>query len=349
MVTGGKIALVTGANGFIGAHLCRELLDHGYQVRALHRVGSNLSALSGLNLELWPGDITERASLSRPLAGVEVVFHIAATFREAQIPDRRYFEVNLEGTRNVLESARAAGVRRFIHCSTTGVLGSIKSPPADESCEYGPCDVYQRSKTEAEQYVLAEFRSGRMDGCVVRPAMVWGPGDRRILKLFKGIAAGNMPLLGDGSNWTHWILVSDLARAFRLAAENPASAGQVYLIAGREPAKLIDIYRMIGEACGVRAPCRRIPIFPIWLASVLVEGVCVPFGIKPPLYRRRVEFFYKSRWFKVEKAQRELGFLPQHTLREEIALIAEWYERHGWMTRKSAADALENPQAAGRV
>ncbi len=326
-----KTALVTGAPGFVGSHLCRELSTHGYHVRALHRAGSNLSKLKGLELEYVVGDINDPASLEAALQGVDYVFHIAALYRQAKFPDAEYWKVNFEGTKNLLEAAKKCGVKRFLHCSTTGVHGNIDNPPANEQYRYDPHDVYQESKTEAEKLVKDWLQRGEIDGCIIRPTMIWGPEDTRIFKMFKGIAKRKLPLIGPGTTLNHWILVEDLARAFRLAAESPASSGQLYLIGGERVVTLEHTMKTIAKTYGVNLLPFRIPAWPIQMLGSVVEALCRPFGIEPPIHRRRADFFIKSRAFDCSKAQRELGFKPRFSFEEEAAYVARWYQEHGWL------------------
>lgn len=326
-----KNALVTGANGFVGSRLCRELCEHGYTVTALHRKDSNLAGLAGLPVKKVVGDVTDRASLEAAADGADVVFHIAALFREAKFPDSVYWEANFEGTRNMLDVAVAKKVDRFIFCSTTGVHGHIYNPPADETAGYAPNDVYQRSKCEAEKLTLSYFREGKIKGAVIRPTMIWGPGDKRIFKLFKGIATRKLPLIGDGKTLFHWVLVDDLVRGFRLAAENPASNGQVYLIGGDRIVTIRETFEAIAAALNRKLLPIRIPAWPLKIIGAVVESICLPFGWEPPIYRRRVDFFTKSRAFSCKKAERELGYHAAQSFEEEVALLVNWYRKAGWL------------------
>ncbi len=334
-------ALVTGANGFVGSNLCRELLANGYTVRAMHRKGSDCSSIEGLDLERVEGDIRDRGALDSACDGQEVVFHIAALFRQAKFPDEVYREINVDGVQNVIDAAAAAGVQRMVHCSTVGVHSHIPDPPADESEAYRPGDIYQETKCEGEQLALRAFREGKIHGTVIRPAMIWGPGDTRTLKLFAGVAKGRFPYIGWGKTYLHWILVTDLARAFRLAAEADIPSGEVFIIAGERAVPLGELLELIAEAFGRKAPSIRIPAFPVQLMGSLCEAVCVPFGIEPPLYRRRVDFFTKTRSFSSQKARDLLRFEPELTLKGEVDRIASWYREHNWIPGAARGTLLE--------
>lgn len=326
-----KKALVTGSTGFIGSTLCEELVDAGVQVRALHRASSNTTFLTGLPIELAVGEVTDRDSLRAAMHGCDVVFHLAALFREAKFPASEYWRVNLEGTRLVLDVAEELGVSHVGYCSTTGVLGDVKNPPADETTPYAPLDVYQESKTEAEKLAIERFRSGRLAGTVIRPAMVYGPRDTRLFKLFRGIASRSLPIIGDGKTWCHWVLGRDIARAFRLAAETSASHGNIYIAGGAHPIRLDESMRIIADEYGVPLLPFRVPVLPIQLIGSLVEALCLPFGIEPPIHRRRADFFIKNRSFDCSRARNDFGYTPTFSVEEEIRFVARWYVGAGWL------------------
>ncbi|HUK62424.1 MAG TPA: NAD-dependent epimerase/dehydratase family protein, partial [Dongiaceae bacterium] len=140
--------LVTGATGFTGGHLARALVARGQQVRALVRDSAGAGALAEARIEVVPGDLRDRASLTPAMRGVDVVYNIAALYREAGLPEREYFAVNATAVGTLIEAAAEGGARRVVHCSTVGVHGDVEHPPADEDAPLRPGDVYQRSKVE---------------------------------------------------------------------------------------------------------------------------------------------------------------------------------------------------------
>lgn len=325
-----KTALVTGSNGFVGSQLCRELLNNGYHVRAMHRGSSRLELLRGLDCEHVIGDITDRESLEKNMKNVDVVFHIAALFREAKFTDEVYFQVNAQGTRNVFEIAEKLNIPKVIHCSTTGVMSEMYSA-VDETHPKEPGDVYQESKLEAEEIALEFYKSARVQGCVIRPAMIWGENDTRFLKLFKGIANKKMPLIGNGKTLFHFIYVKDLARAFRLAAESDKVNGEVFIIAGDRPVSIRYVYETIAKHFNVDAPKFNIPFLPVYAASFLVNKFCVILGVEPPIHPRRVKFFVKTRAFNTAKAKELLGFESEKTFEDEVKIISEGYRKNAWL------------------
>lgn len=321
--------LVTGATGFTGGHLAANLARCGHQVRALVRPASRArfdrSALPGAGVEAVEGDLTDATAVARAVEGAEVVYHVAAMYREAGVADAAYVRTNVDGTRHLLVAARDAGVRRVVHCSTGGVHGHVAHPPANEEAPLNPGDVYQRTKLEAE-LVAREFgRAHGLEVVIVRPIGIYGPGDRRFLKLFRGLARGRFPLIGSGKVLYHLTYIDDLVEGFRLCGAVPAAAGRTYLLAGPRYTSLEELLALVARELGVRPPRWHWPVWPFWTAAVLAEWLCVPFGIEPPIYRRRLDFYTKSRAFDTTRARTELGFAPKVDLEEGIHRTANWY------------------------
>jgi nucleoside-diphosphate-sugar epimerase len=263
------------------------------------------------------------------MKGVEVVYHIGALFRPENVFRKDMWQTNVQGTKNLLEVAVRAGVQRFVHCSTIGVHGGIKNPPANEETPYGPGDHYQDSKTEGEQLVLEYMAGDRIPGVVVRPGSIYGPRDLRFLKLFRSIKNRWFMMLGSGQVNFHMVYIDDLIDGFLLCGTKENSLGRVYILAGEAPVTLNQLVQIIAEAIGVSPPKLRFPVAPVYAAGFLCELVCKPLGINPPLYRRRVDFFKKNRSFDISKAKRELGFAPKIDVRTGIGLLAGWYRKEG--------------------
>ena len=325
--------LVTGATGFTGGHLAQTLAARGDEVRALVRPASRArfeaSRLPRKGVIAVDGDLLDAAAVQRAADGVDLVYHIAATYREAGQPASAYRAINVDGTRNVLAAAKAGGARRLVHCSTGGVHGHIANPPANEDAPFNPGDIYQETKLEAEQ-AAREFgnRTG-FDVVVARPIGIYGPGDTRFLRMFRGLARRRFPMIGSGRVFYHLTFIDDLVEGFRLCGTMPAAKGRTYLLAGPRYTTLEQLVAMVAKELHVPAPRVHWPVWPFWTAGLLCEMVCVPFRIEPPLFRRRVDFYTKSRAFDTTRAQRELGFAPQVDLEEGIKFTADWYRREG--------------------
>lgn len=330
--------LVTGATGFTGGHLARALSTRGDHVRALVRSKpvsrpeeATGSDLGGGVVELVGGDLRDADSLKRAAEGVEVVYHIAAIYRQAGLRDEEYRAVNALAVRTVIDAAKAGGARRVVHCSTVGVHGDIEHPPANEDAPLRPGDIYQQTKLEGEQVARDAARDIGIEVVIARPTGIYGPGDRRLLKLFRGIARRRFVILGDGRIFYHLTYIDDLIEGFRLCGTVPAAAGRTYILAGGEVTTLNELIQLIAEEAHVPPPRLHLPAWPFWSAGALCEMLCAPFGIEPPLYRRRVDFFTKSRAFDISRARAELGYAPAVGLREGIRRTLRWYRDAGWV------------------
>jgi dihydroflavonol-4-reductase len=322
------LALVTGATGFTGGHVARELRRRGHRVRALVRPGSDVSSLAGHDIELCSGQLVSASDVRRAMEGVEIVYHIAAAYREAKHPDSYYFDVNVGGTKNILDAARAEGVHRVVHCSTAGVHGEVTTVPADECAPLSPGDVYQDSKLEGEQVALAEFGRG-LPGVVFRPVGIYGPGDTRFLKLFRTIDSGRFRMFGSGEVLYHLTYIDDLVDGIILCGEVPDALGQVFLLAGPGYTTLNELVARVAEALDRPMPRGRLPLWPLLTAATLCEAACRPLGIDPPLHRRRCDFFVKDRAFTSAKAREILGYEPKVDLAAGLRRTADWYRATG--------------------
>lgn len=323
--------LVTGATGFTGGHLARTLAARGARVRALVRDVKRAAALETSGITLVEGDLARRETLGAAVDGVEVVYNVAALYRQAGLPDATYRTVNAEAVGWLVEGAARAGVRRVVHCSTVGVHGDIEHPPATEDAPLRPGDIYQVTKVEGEAIAREAAAAGRIELVIVRPSGIYGPGDRRLLKLFRGVARRRFVVLGDGKIFYHLTHVDDLVEGFRLAATVPQAAGRTYILAGGEVTTLNDVVWTIADEAGVAPIGLHLPVWPFWVAGAACEAVCAPFGIEPPLYRRRVDFFTKSRAFDISRARAELGFQPAVDLRTGVRRTLAWYRDAGWL------------------
>jgi nucleoside-diphosphate-sugar epimerase len=263
------------------------------------------------------------------MAGQDVVYHIAAVFREAKISDADYRAINVFGTVNAVEAAASAGVGRFVHCSTVGVHGNTGRTPLDEESRYHLPDFYCESKLEGELAARKLFEERNLPGVVFRPAGIYGPGDLRFLKLFRGIQKGTFAMIGDGETLYHFTYIDDLCDGILLCGDRDEALGQVFILGGDAPISLNNLVREIGNVVG-RAPRRfKIPVWPVMAAAVICEKTLRPLGIEPPLYPRRVEFFTKDRAFKIDKARRLLGYQPRVGEAEGLARTAAWYRSQG--------------------
>lgn len=328
----GTRVLVTGGSGFTGQVLLRKLCERGIQVRAIVRGTSRREALSGLPIEWITGNVYDRDVVQKAVAGVSYIFHVAASYRQAGVDDTEYHRVHVESTMLLAEAAlKEPDFKRFVHVSTVGVHGHIENPPADESAPFAPGDIYQRTKAEAEIWLHDFARKHNLPYTVIRPAAIYGPGDRRLLKLFKLAKAPVYVLLGRGQCLYHLIHVDDLTEAIIRAAWHPAALGEAIICGDPAAVSLEKMGRIIADE--LHRPFRlvRLPVWPFFLLADITEAVCKPFGISPPIYRRRVAFYTKDRSFDTGKLRNKLGFTYTWDTEAGLRATTRWYQEHGWL------------------
>jgi nucleoside-diphosphate-sugar epimerase len=334
--------LVTGGTGFVGAHLVRRLLSRGHQVVSLDKSpGLFDDELRSGGATLLTGSVTDPAAVDRAMAGCELVYHLASPFGDILQPDSVYWDIEVNGTRHVLEAAGRHGVRRVVHCSTQGVHGIISEPPGDEDSPIAPRDYYCYSKVEGEK-VCQEFIAKGQDIVIVRPTSVYGPGDTRgWLKLYRMVARGWFLMIGDGKTLNHPVYVENLVDLFELSGKSPVAKGRTYLAGDDQPVTLTDLVRGVGAAVGSRVRIIRFPWYGVaWFGATLIEVVSKPFHIRPPVFRRRLSWFKTNRAFRIDRAKEELGYQPRVRLSEGLARTAYWYRKAGYLSAATQVAAL---------
>jgi nucleoside-diphosphate-sugar epimerase len=288
-------------------------------------------ALRASGARIVEGDLRDDEAVRHLMDGADAVLHVAAVYRTAGHPDAYYREINVGGTERLLEAAARAGVRRFVHTSTVGVHGHVTNPPADESAPIAPGDIYQATKAEGEALALRFHRERGLPVAVVRPGAIYGPGETRLLKLFRAIARGRYAVVGSGRTFYHPVYIDDLVDGFLLALDRPEAVGEAFLVCGPRYVTQDDLAALIARHTGGRVLPFHVPAAPLQWAGDLVEAISVPLGLEPPLHRRRVDFWTKSRAFSNEKARRRLGYAPKVDLEEGIARTAASYREAGWL------------------
>lgn len=323
--------LVTGGTGFVGANVVRELLAEGAAVRVLARPGGDRRALAGLPVEIAEGDLNEPASLARAVAGVAMVFHVAADYRLWAPDPAALHRTNVEGTRALLHACADAGVRRVVYTSTVGALGIPKDGrPGTETTPVSLSDMvgaYKASKFRAEQVAL-DFASRGLGVVIVNPSAPVGPWDvkptptgQMIVDFLRGRMFAS---LDTGLNLVH---VRDVARGHVLAARH-GKVGEKYIL-GHENLTLPEIFRLLAEVTGLPAPRFRIPYAVAWLAAAGMEGAARLTRGTPRVSLTAVRMARKRMFFDPGKAVRELG-LPQTDVREALAEAVDWFVEHGY-------------------
>jgi nucleoside-diphosphate-sugar epimerase len=253
--------LVTGGTGFTGKALVRRLLDEGHTVTALdYKEGLKTQELREWGAEVIIGSVTDKEVVEKAVKGIEIVQHMAAAFREMDVPESYYDEVNVGGTKTMLEAAKNAGVKRFIYTSPCGVHGNVDNPPGDENSPIQPADYYQHTKYLAEPIVM-EYNCPEMPCVILRPAAIYGPGDpERFFMIFKRVASGKFPMFGSGKTLYHPLYIDNLVDALMLAMQDGKGDGEAYLIADEEYVEIEDLVKRTAKSLGVDLNISHFPV-----------------------------------------------------------------------------------------
>jgi len=322
---------VTGGTGFTGAALVKQLLQDGHEIKVLDKnPGIALEELKQMGADITLGSVTDRDLVARGSQGAEVVMHLAAAFREIGVPDAVYKDVNVHGTRVVAEEAIKAGARKLVYCSTQGVHGHIDNPPGDETSPIAPADYYQQTKYEGE-VVLEDFK-GQIEYTTLRPTAIYGPGDpERFYMIFKRVNKGRFLMFGDGLTTYHPVYIDNLVDAFIKAMPPGVGAGEAYIIGDEHYYTLNELVSRVAKALDKPVSVPHLPIMPLVIAGHVCEKVCKPFGINPPIFPRRVDWFRQMRAFKIDKAKRDLGYEPKVGIDEGLRATGEWYKANNYL------------------
>ena len=322
--------LVTGGTGFTGSHLVNRLLDRGHEVWVIdNQKGLFYTELESRGAKLRLGSITEKTFVDSIVKDCEVVYHLAAAFRQLNVPDRHYWEVNVEGTRNLAEAAFRLKVRKFVYCSTQGVHGNIENPPGSEESPVAPEDYYQLTKYEGEK-VVNEYVDQGLDAVTIRPTAIYGPGDPgRFLILYRLVKRGFFLMFGDGKTFYHPVYIDNLVDAFEQAAHMNSCRGQAFIVADAHYYSLNDLVSEVAAAIDVSVRIWHLPLSPLRAAAWGCETICKPLRLTPPIFRRRIDWFRQVRAFDISKAREKLGYQPRIDLKTGLKRTGHWYrEKH---------------------
>jgi len=343
--------LITGGTGFIGSRLALACMERGDDVRIFGQTNTpaeqaNKQYLEAKGAQFVYGSMTERSKLDEITKNIDTVFHLAAAQHEANVPDQHFRDVNISGTRNLLESCLDKGIHRFVHGSTIGVYGSLDGRITEDS----PCvpdNIYGITKLEGEKVVL-QYRD-RLPVVVIRICETYGPGDRRLLKLFRGIRKNMFFMIGRGENLHHLVFIEDLIQGFLLAAEKEEAKGEIFLLADNTPITSNEMAKTIANSLGVPPPKLKLPLWPFWTMAILMEKTLQPLGVQPPLHRRRMNFFIKSFSLDNSKAKRLLGFSPRFDFARGVAKTREWYIQEGLLPGTTSGATASGPEAPQKL
>jgi len=330
-----KCVLITGATGFIGSRLALHAKDLGIQVLATGRTDLDVEIdreqeLRAAGIVVENGSLQEPSLMRRLVADCDAVIHLAAAQHESQMPESYFQAVNVDVTRSLLQACLHAGIRRFVYGSSMGVYGDggpASGRALDEDSPTRPDNAYTRSKLHAETLVRAHAHS--MQTCVIRIGETYGPGDRRLLKLFRAIERGRFYMIGTGNNRRQCIHVNDLVRGLLLSAWHPDAVGETFVFAGSEVLTTNQMVQHIASALDRALPRIKLPMLPFIAAASVMERILPPLHIQPPLHQRRLDFFRRSFVFSIDKARHLLDFQPEIDFRTGVQDTIRWYRSRG--------------------
>ncbi len=326
------LSLVTGATGLLGSHIVEQLRRRGRPVRVLVRPGSDRRWLETQDVEFAEGDITQPETLAEACRGVDVVYHSAAKVGDWG-PWEEFQRITIDGTRNILEAAITAGVRRFVHISSISAYGyHTDDITVDETFELGyklyRWAYYSKSKVEAERIVWDAHRQGRIEVTVVRPAWIYGERDRTTIgRLVEMIRSGKARILGKGDNRLNVVYAGNVAECCILAADAPQAVGQAYncsndgVITQQE---YFDLWARALDAPPVRV---HVPYRLAYFAGFVLECIGhLTRQKKPPMITRYAVWLMGRRsYFSADKARRELGWTPSVSYEQGVPRTIQWY------------------------
>lgn len=322
--------LVTGANGFVGAMLCRKLIERGDEVVGLIRKTSDLSLLEHVSIQRVVGSLEDQDSLRRAVRKVQVVYHAAAAVSDWGALEM-FRRINVEGTRSLIEAAVEAGVKRFLYVSSIAVHSFIGTSNLDETAPQLPTIFpYAKSKREAEKLVLAYHRQKKIQVTIVRPGDIFGPGDRvALLKMAPLLEKGIMGTINGGRALGAFAYVENLADGMILAGTRSEAIGQAYVITDGIKLTWKQYFEKLTDVLGVHQPWYSINGHLAYGLVSVLEWIYRMLRIRsrPLLTRYVVRHMMGDFHFRIDKAKRELGYQPRVDIDEAIRRTAEWYKK----------------------
>jgi len=324
--------MVTGATGFLGSALTKELVKRQQAVRVLARDEKKARQQFGDAVTIISGDITDAARVHQAVDGTTTIYHLAGRLYHPGVPAELYYQTHVEGTRTLIKACQGqARLQRIVYVSTTGVHGVTGEIPAAEDAPLAPTNPYEATKLEGELLALKAHQEQGLPVCVVRPGLVYGPGDLHLLSFFIAIKRGLFRVMDGGKALLHPLYIDDLVSALLLCAEHPQALGRTYTIAGDHPVPISELATAIAHALGRNLPGGSIPL---WLANLASDIFAVMPGMKgehAPLTRSRVKFLTNSRMYDISRARSELGYTPRVELEEGMKRTAAWYRKHHYL------------------
>jgi nucleoside-diphosphate-sugar epimerase len=308
--------VVTGAQGFVGRHMVARLSQAGASVVGLDSKAAQGPAPAGVTL--LPCDVRATETYRASLESADVVVHMASAHLDVGLPESTYQAVNVDSLRPLLEAARRAGVRHFLHTSSVGVHGSLTRVPGDEDAAIAPDNLYEKTKAAGEEEVRRFLpEAPPMGVTIVRPAWIYGVGDARTERILRAVAAGRFVMFGSGRNHRHPIHISDYLDGIDRLLLQPQTFGRTYILAGPSFMTTRELLGAAERVTGGRIRL-RVPMAAGWSAGLVAEALGRLLGVSPPISRRTLAFFRSENGFDTSRARAEFGFDPKVGLEEGL-------------------------------
>lgn len=326
--------LITGGTGFIGCRFAELRKRRGMDVRMVGLVTNKderqrSRALARQGIDLTIASLNDLGAIDRVLGDVTTVIHLAGAQHEANVSESYFHDINVDATKALLGRCENAGVKKFFYASSIGVYGDTNGTKVTAQCRVQPDNHYGRSKLSAEQ-MLATY-SGPVRTFIGRIGETYGPWDRRLHKLFSGIARRRFVIAGQGQNLHQPIYVDNLSDAVDQLMNTPALAGVPFVLCGDEAITTREMCDSIADAVKQNIPAWRVPMWPLMAGAVGMEMTLGKLGIQPPLHRRRLDFFRKSLSFCTAQWHDTLNLAPLLSFREGARETLHWYQKHNWL------------------
>ena len=308
--------LITGATGFVGGRLAKEILASGLAVRLLVRSPEKAASLEYLGAKIIQGDLYDIESLQRATDGIECVYHIAGQMIKEGLARDDYLQTNLIGTRNIVQVSLDENVRRFVYASTAGVYGHLKEP-VDENSPLSLSSGYRESKALGERVCLDAHREHGLPAVIARLSPMMGPESKQYLGLVRALKSKNFRIIGDGENYDHISPIQDIINGLILCGTTSGIEGETFIIASDTQIKIKSILAKMACAAGAEFPQRTLPSWPYILYTKLGEALYLKFGKELP-YVYRYAFFLANKRLINNKAKERLGFSPCNDITDII-------------------------------
>ncbi len=327
--------LVTGANGFIGQHLVKKLIQNGYLVHGLVMPNTSLGELALLDnksLKIVRGNLTDYGSLLNATKDVNIVIHLAGIVNHVNVSDNFYWNVNVKGTENLLKACieNKLDIKRFVYCSSVSVYGSssdLNNTIIDETHTGKDQKIYGKTKYESELVSHKYCDNYKIPLTIIRAGRVYGEGDYSLGLYFKLIKKRFFFNIGNCDIYIMPVYVGDLVDAFILALENPKAIRNMYIITGEDIITKREFVNIIAKSLNVNLINLVLPKWLVIPPIYLIEKLFLLFTTNTPLSREKLEFFLTSRRYDISKAKKELGYKPQVGIKEGIRRTIEWYKK----------------------